>query len=166
MCKEVFIGKIDITVGKVDPFDTTKNWNAQAENAVNDSDIKNQLQQHTLRGKVWKMLDHLDSLSGVVGAIDQAAKVCVSGTPTNSILMRVATQLNSYLDSAWKIFSSLYKVRPYYTALYPCSVSHRRDRPLRNNVKKSKRFRTLLTKSMRSLTLHNTLKSSNLMTLI
>ena len=104
------MGKITIIVREADPLSTTQHWNAQAKNAIDESDIKNQLQQHTLRGKVWKLLDHLDSLAGVVGAIDQAAKVCVTCTLTNSILMWAPTQLNSYLDLAWKICSSLYKV--------------------------------------------------------
>ena len=81
------MGKITITVREADALRTTQHWNAQAKNAVDESDIKNQLQQHTLRGKVWKMLDHLDSLAGIIGAIDQAAKVCVTCILTNSILM-------------------------------------------------------------------------------
>ncbi|KAK7676730.1 hypothetical protein QCA50_020306 [Cerrena zonata] len=50
-----------------------------------------QLDPNSLAGKVWHLLGRLDVLSGIISKIDQVAK------------------LNSHLDLAWQIFSSLYK---------------------------------------------------------
>ncbi|KAK7676707.1 hypothetical protein QCA50_020339 [Cerrena zonata] len=50
-----------------------------------------QLDPNSLAGKVWHLFGRLDLLNGIISKIDQAAK------------------LNSYLDLAWQIFSSLYK---------------------------------------------------------
>ena len=119
----VCVGEVLIVVQEAEHIDATRHWGARAEMAVDDSAIKNQLQSRTLRGKVWRMLDYLDSLAGIIGAIDQVAKVhVITSTSTDPLLMWVLSKLNSYLDLAWKICSSLYKVRPYHALCQSCII--------------------------------------------
>ena len=46
-----------------------------ANTVINKREADRQLKANTLRGKVWIVLGRLDSLSGIIGKIDQLAKV-------------------------------------------------------------------------------------------
>ena len=70
------IGELEIYTVEIEHNDAAQRLQGLAEKALVDSGIKNQLQPHTLSGKIWRMLGNLDSLDGIVSTIDEVAKVC------------------------------------------------------------------------------------------
>ena len=74
--KSIIVGEIEVYIYEIKLDDAVERLKLLAERALADSDIKNQLQPHTLSGKLWRILGGLDSLSAVMSTIGQVAKVC------------------------------------------------------------------------------------------
>ena len=69
------MGKISLQVEKIDDETAAVRSQHNANAVIDKREADRQLKANTLRGKVWIVLGRLDSLRGIIGKIDQLAKV-------------------------------------------------------------------------------------------
>ena len=79
------VGKIWLQVEKIDDETAADRARQNANAVISKREADRQLKANTLRGKVWLVLGKLDSLSGIIGKIDQLAKVGCCNCTANSL---------------------------------------------------------------------------------
>ena len=74
-----------LQVEKIDDETAADRAQQKANAVISKREADRQLKANTLRGKVWLVLGKLDSLGGIIGKLDQLAKVGCSDCTTNPL---------------------------------------------------------------------------------
>ena len=79
------VGEIVLQVEIIGDETAADRAQQNANAVISKREADRQLKANTLRGKVWLVLGKLDSLSGIIGKIDQLAKVGCCNCTANSL---------------------------------------------------------------------------------